>query len=232
MSSSFLALKKIPVFSGLNAHELTRLGNLARIHKAEKNQLVFQKQTAGSHLFVVLNGKIKIFSELAPVGKKKAFAYLERGDFFGEMSLLDSKGRSLSAVALENTELLTISRAEFQRLLAKDSKFMLKILQTLCERLRHANDEIESLTFRSLYGRVCGKLLDLAQSEVTKNGGTRQIINVTHNELAEFIGTAREMVTKVLSSLRKLSVIESEDRKITILSLPKLKELAQVNLGE
>ncbi len=232
MPQSFLALKKIPIFSGLNSQELKRLGNLARVHRAEKNQLIFQKQTVGSHLFVVLNGKIKIFSEMAIAGKKKAFAYLERGDFFGEMSLLDAKGRSLSAVALEDTELLTISRAEFQRLLTKDSKFMLKILQTLCDRLRHANDEIESLTFRSLYGRVCGKLLDLVQTNTVKNTKTPKTVNVTHNELAEFTGTAREMVTKVLSSLRKLNVIESEDRKITILSIPKLQELAQVNLEE
>lgn len=221
------ALRRIPIFSGLAPQELLRLSRIIRLHQAPKNQLIFQKQMAGSHLFIVLRGKIKIFSELAPTARKKSFAYVRPGEFFGEMTLLDAKGRSLSAIAMEDSELLTISQREFQRLLTKDSRFMLKILRALTEHLRKANEEIESLTFKSLYGRVCGKLLDFIETKGARDDQKPPLVAITHNELAEFAGTARELVTKVLSSLRRLKIIDYADHKIVILSLEKLKELTQ-----
>lgn len=225
--SAISALKRIPLFSGLSSTDLQRVARLARVHQVPKGSLVFRKKMAGNHLFIVLKGRIKIFSELDQSVRKKTFAYLEQGDFFGEMSLLDKKGRSLSAHALYDTELLTISRSEFQRLLSNEPSFTLKVLKTIIERLRQANEEIESLTFRSLYGRICRKLLDMSQSQVKqKNGGPG--IPVTHSELAELAGTAREMVTKVLSSLRRLGVITYHNHHIKIVAEPKLRELAQV----
>ncbi|MEK7287128.1 MAG: Crp/Fnr family transcriptional regulator [Elusimicrobiota bacterium] len=225
-SSAIVALKKITLFSGLSYPDLKRLAKLARVHHIPKGSLIFRKKMAGNHLFVVLRGRIKIFSELDQSTKKKTFAYLEQGDFFGEMSLLDKKGRSLSAHSLGETELMTISRNEFQRLLAAEPSFALKVLKTTIERLRQANEEIESLTFRSLYGRICRKILDIAGKRSRfKNG---RFASITHNELAELAGTAREMVTKVLSSLRRLGVIAYEDHHIKIVTESKLKELAQI----
>lgn len=227
-NSAVHALKKISLFTNLGHQNLKRVAMLAKVHEAPKGSLIFKKQTAGNHLFIVLQGKIKIYSEVAGGTKRKTFAYLKSGEFFGEMSLLDRKGRSLSACALEDSRLLTISKKEFERLILRDSVFCYKIIHTLIERMRRANDEIESLTFRSLYGRVCRKLWEMASETKNANGSTITLpVTITHIELAELAGTAREIVTKILSSLRRLKVIAYADHKITILAPIKLQELAQ-----
>lgn len=227
-SEAVSLLKKISIFEGMGGADLKRLASIARVHQVPKGILIFEKRMAGNHLFVVMKGRIKIYSGLDQSNKKKTFAYLEPGDFFGEMSLLDKKGRSLSAQAMEETELLTISRKEFQRLLLEEPQFTLNVTKTLIERLRRANEEIEALTFRSLYGRVCRQILEMAKKygKGGKSGGSIPM-SVTHAELADLAGTAREMVTKVLSSLRRLRVIDYEDHRIRILSDNKLKELSQ-----
>lgn len=228
-SAAILALKRIPLFSGMSFGDLRHVAKIARVHKVPKGVLVFEKNMAGNHLFVVIKGRIKIYSEIGDGRKKKTFAYLDHSDFFGEMSLLDKKGRSLSAAALGEAELLTISRKEFQKLLARNPGFALKVIKTLVERLRRANEEIEGFSFRSLYGRVCRKLLDLAEKPggfKAKSGASSVLI--THTELADLTGTAREMVTRVLSSLRRQGVIEYENHHIKVMAGPKLRELAQI----
>jgi len=222
MHTAITALRRIPLFAGLREGELRRLTRIALVHKAPKGTLVFKKKTAGKHLFVVLSGEIKVFSELSAAGRKKTFAFLRKGDFFGEMSLLDSQGRSLSAYALEETTLMSLSQGAFERLLKKEPRFTLRVLKTLIERLRRANEEIESLTFRSLYGRICRKLLDVSDQD--SGSGS---VAITHVELADLTGTAREMVTKVLSSLRRMQVIAYLNHHIKILKPSRLRELAQ-----
>ncbi|MBI4369287.1 MAG: Crp/Fnr family transcriptional regulator [Elusimicrobia bacterium] len=231
-SSAVAALRKISLFSGLVPSDLRRIAALARLHQAPRESMIFEKKTAGNHLFIVLKGRIKIYSELPHGHRKKTFAYLEAGDFFGEISLLDQQGRSLSACALVDSELLTIGRKDFQNLIDRQPRFALNVLKTVVYRLRKTNEEIESLTFRSLYGRICRKIVEIS-GKYAKNGHKTNgliPIQITHNELADLTGTAREMVTKVLSSLRRLRVIEYEDRHIRILNTDKLRELAQTDL--
>ncbi|MBI4667656.1 MAG: Crp/Fnr family transcriptional regulator [Elusimicrobia bacterium] len=229
-SQAVATLHRISIFSGMRPADLRHLAAIARIHRVPKGVLVFKKKMAGNHLFVVIKGRIKIYSELEAGGRRKTFAFLEPGDFFGEMTLLDKKGRSLSAQAMADTELLTISRREFQNLIVQEPTFTLSVMKTLIGRLRQANEEIEALTFRSLYGRVCRKIMELAAKDAKdkKLNGRVLTINVTHAELADMAGTARELVTKVMSSLRRMRVVVCQDRTIKILSNSKLKELAQV----
>ncbi|MFC1521407.1 Crp/Fnr family transcriptional regulator [Elusimicrobiota bacterium] len=221
-------LKKISLFKSLEQNDLQRIVSLARVHRVKKGEVIFEAKTMGNHLFIMLSGRVKIFRGIPPSRRKKTFGYLKRGEFFGEIALLDPRGRSLSACAIEDAELLTISRKEFLRLVAKRPDFGVKIMKTLCERLRNANEEIEYLTFKSLYGRVCRKLLHIFMRDSGKNKeGDLVSSEMTHSELADYAGTARELVTKVLSSLKKQKIINYEDHKIKLNNPNKLRELAQ-----
>ncbi|MEK6544296.1 MAG: Crp/Fnr family transcriptional regulator [Elusimicrobiota bacterium] len=227
------ALQKIPLFKNLNHANLKRIASLARVHEAPQGSLIFKKQTSGNHLFIVLSGKIKIYSEAVSAQRRKTFAYLEAGSFFGEMTLLDRKGHSLTACALQDSRLMTISKQEFKRLILNDPRFAYSILETLIERLRQANEEIESQAFRSLYGRVCKKILELmaGKGNASLRAETVMPMPITHVELAELTGTAREIVTKILSSLRRQKIISYEGHRIKVISPTKLQSLAQENLN-
>src|SRR5206468_4270715 len=95
--------------------------------------------------------------------KRKTFAYLQPGDFFGEMGLLEGKPRSAAAEASDYTKLLIIEEPAFRKLLISDPQLTLFLLRTVSQRLRKANEEIEALLFRNVLGRVAKTLNELGR---------------------------------------------------------------------
>ncbi|MBU2530161.1 MAG: cyclic nucleotide-binding domain-containing protein, partial [Elusimicrobia bacterium] len=153
-------LKKVPFFKKLNNRALEKLFSIAKIKKFDKGEIVFHKTEIGNNFFVVDSGKIKIFTAIGTT-KKKTFAFLEKGDFFGEMSLLGSKTRSASAQAVADSVLLVINRLNFKKLLVKNPDFTLNLLQTLVIRLNTSNTEIENMLFHNILGRLAWKIIEL-----------------------------------------------------------------------
>ncbi|MHB9155309.1 MAG: Crp/Fnr family transcriptional regulator [Endomicrobiales bacterium] len=216
-------LKNIPLFAGFNARDLRRVeatGTRAPFRRGEK---IFDEDTAGDRLYVVLSGRVKIFASSGL--RKKTLAYLEKGEFFGEMALLDRELRSASSLASEDCELLVIKKKDFQRLLERYPRISLRIMKTLSRRLRRADREIESLSFGHVLGRVASTLLELSvKYGEAADGGLRIRIPLNHRDIAEMAGTAREMVSRTLNRFRRLKCIRYDDRRLTITDVRKLKE--------
>lgn len=200
----------------MNRRELSKIHRIARLRRFRKEELIFSKQQSGSSLFIVVAGGVKIYA-VSRTGRTKTFAFLKRGDFFGEMALLNGKIRSASAQAMRDTELLMLHKRDFRRLLQSESHLTLKVLRTLSERLRRANQEIESLTFQNVLGRVIGVLLDLSRRHGKKTAqGVLIRLEMTQQELADLTGTARELITRALGTLRKTGCIENQDNHLLI----------------
>ena len=214
-------LKKVSFFKKLNTQNLKTIFSIAKIQKLDKGEIVFHKSEIGKNFFIVESGKIKIFTTIGP-NKKKTFAFLEEGDFFGEMSLLGSKTRSASAQAASDCELLVISRLNFKKLLVQNPDFTLSLLQTLVTRLNNSDREIEIMLFKNILGRLAGKIIELAP----KTNKTPLIINIDQNELAECIGTTRVPICRAINSLKRCKAIDYKRGKITILNLKQLKSIA------
>ncbi len=201
-------LKTIPFLSALSPAHLREVYRLAREIDLAPGESLFTKRQDADAMFIVLSGRIKIFTDSA--GKKrKTFAYLTEGEFFGEMALVEELPRTASATAVEASRLMLIYKKDFQRLLARDPKLSLYLLRTLCARLRHANEEIEGMLFRNILGRVAKVVLELAQrSGEPWNGGGRALKQkFTQQELADLVGTTREPLTRALSSLRRAGLV-------------------------
>ncbi len=216
-------LRKVSFFKKLSAQDLERIFSIAKIKKFNKDDMVFHKSEIGNNFFIVQSGKIKIFTAIGP-SKKKTFAFLEKGDFFGEMSLLGSKIRSASAQAVSDSELLVIGRNNFKKLLVKNPDFTLNLLQTLVKRLNKSDREIENMLFHNILGRLSGKIIELAP----KTNKTPLIINIDQNELAECIGTTRVPICRAINSLKRCKAIDYKRAKITILNLKQLKSIANI----
>lgn len=201
-------LKTIPFLSALSPAHLREVYRLAREIDLAPGESLFTKRQDADAMFIVLSGRIKIFTDSA--GKKrKTFAYLTEGEFFGEMALVEELPRTASATAVEASRLMLIYKKDFQRLLARDPKLSLYLLRTLCARLRHANEEIEGMLFRNILGRVAKVVLELAQrSGEPWNGGGRALKQkFTQQELADLVGTTREPLICALSSLRRAGLV-------------------------
>jgi CRP/FNR family transcriptional regulator/CRP/FNR family cyclic AMP-dependent transcriptional regulator len=220
-------LKRIPFLSALSPAHLREVYRLAREVEVAAGQPVFSKREDADAMFIVLSGRIKIFTDSA--GKKrKTFAYLKEGEFFGEMALLEDLPRTASAEAVETARLLWIRKKDFQRLLTRDPRLALYLLKTVCARLRRANEELEGMLFRNILGRVAKVVLDQAKrsGEPWKGGGLALKDRFTQQELADMVGTTREPLTRALSSLRRAGLVAvTDDGRYAVPEPPKLAGL-------
>ncbi len=218
-------LKKIPFLSALSAKHLGEVYRLAEELTLHDRQSVFAKRQDADAMYIVLSGRIKIFTNSASK-KRKTFAYLKEGEFFGEMSLLEGTTRTAAAQSVEPSRLMVIRKKDFQRLLAHDPKLALYLLQTVCVRLRRANEEIEGLLFRNILGRVAKAILDLARRSGEHHGaGLVLKERYTQQELADVVGTTREPLTRALSSLRRAGLVAQHDGRYSIPAPEKLAGL-------
>jgi CRP-like cAMP-binding protein len=219
-------LKKVPILQHLPDNALRRLTRITRSHSFRKGERIIAQKEAGEHLYVVATGKVKIFVA-AGVRKQKTYAIVEKGEFFGELALLDGAYRTASAEAVDDTTLLLVPKREFQKLLQKDPAFTMLLLRTLAERLRKANETIESLLFKNILGRVAKVLVDLNNKELGENATTTTPLHVTHRELAQWVGTSREPLSRALAVLRRGGFIATNQGSIEISKLDKLKQLVE-----
>ncbi|MBI5210863.1 MAG: Crp/Fnr family transcriptional regulator [Elusimicrobia bacterium] len=218
-------LRKIPFLSALSTRHLREMLKISQIRDYAVRQQIFSKDEFGNQMFIVISGRAKIFIRSA-AKKSKTIAYFHPGDFFGEMALLGGKTRCASAQAVEDTRLLVIRRADFRRILLADPHLTYFLLCTVAERLRRANEEIESLLFRNILGRVSKTLYDLVVGAGRKGrGGCMLQDRYTHQELADMVGTTREPLTRALSTLRRANILDVRHGRYFIKDTHKLASL-------
>ena len=222
-------LRKVCFFKALTPREINQILAIARLRRYKTGAAVFMKEDIGSHFFIVKCGRIKIFTAIG-AEKKKTFAYLKKGDFFGEMSLLGGKVRSASAEAVEDSELLVISKKNFKALIRQSPDFTLKLLYTLADRLNRSDKEIESMLFHNILGRLAGAIMALAgnKSAALKTAGQTNPLRMSlnQNELAEYMGSTRVPVCRAINTLKRSGVIDYKRGELTVLDMDKLRSIS------
>jgi CRP/FNR family transcriptional regulator/CRP/FNR family cyclic AMP-dependent transcriptional regulator len=148
-------------------------------------------------------------------GDEMVIAQFAKGDFFGELSLLDGKGRSATIVADKDTELSILQKDVFLDVLYKNPRMSVELMATLVERLRKADEMIESLAFLEVSERLINALLENAV-EGTGVSGFIKAGKLTHKELAARIGSSREAVSKCLKVLTTKFIVREADGNIMI----------------
>lgn len=220
-------LRKIPFLKQLGDADLRSIYKISRIREFGPGEMIFTKSADAKQMFIVLEGRVKIFTRSG--GKKrKTYAYLRPGDFFGEMALLEGKPRSAAAEAVDFSKLLVIENTDFQRLLARDRSLALYLLRTVSERLRQANEEIEALLFRNVLGRVAKTLNELARRGEKHKQGVLLGERYTQQELADLVGTTREPLTRAISALRRAQLVEMVGERYFIKDPQKLDALCLI----
>jgi len=143
-------LKNIPLFYNLKTIELVKFSRILHQRNFFQNEFIFHEKEPGAGMYIVKSGTVKIFLK-GNDGQEHELARLEKGDFFGEMALIDESPRSASAIALEDTELLGFFRADLINLMDRDpilsSKILMHLAIVLAQRLRQTNLDLKHIQY-------------------------------------------------------------------------------------
>ncbi|MEA2082391.1 MAG: Crp/Fnr family transcriptional regulator [Elusimicrobiota bacterium] len=218
-------LKKIPVFSALPAKHLLQLGKISEVKNLKNGEIIVSEKSPGKLLFFVISGRIKIYKS-SSAGHIKVLSYLNKGDIFGEMIIFGGGVRSASAAAMADCKILIIRAKDFRNFASSNIPILLKIISTLIIRLKKADNEIRSLAYNSVISRTAFTLLEFAAQYGVKKGNTIFIdFPLTHAEIANNVGSSREVISRVLSKLEALKYVSCCRSKITILNSAGLKKV-------
>lgn len=216
-------LRQVPLFHSLRPADIERLSLAIRSQSLKKGDVLFQKGSEGTVLYIIRTGRVKI-SLPSRSGDEVILAIFSETDFFGEMALLDGIPRSADAVALEPCELLVLSRADFLTFLMENKNAIQAVLASLSMRLRKTDDHLEDTCFLNISARFAKKLIELGETYKPEDATTLLIdLDLTQSDLASMIGATRESVNKELRLLREKGLITTMGNRIRIVNLERLK---------
>jgi CRP/FNR family cyclic AMP-dependent transcriptional regulator len=220
-------LKSVPIFSELKDETLSQLSKTGSVQSFSKDSIILSEKEAGSALFIIISGKVKISRISAEDNDKEVIlALLNPSDFFGEMSLLDGLERSATATAMDDSKIFIIQRNDFLQLLNDNPDVSIALLQEMTQRLRAAGMKIKALSLKDAEGKVATVLLQLADDVGKIKQGVVEIEKLPfQHELANMAGTSRETISRTLHAFAKKGLIELEGSKLRIVEYEKFKEL-------
>jgi len=209
-------LRAVPIFAELGDEHIASLARYATRRRYPKDTVVFFENEEGDTFFMIIEGRIKV-TILGDDGREIILSVLGPGDFFGEMALLDNEPRSATTIAIEEAELLLLSRSDFQSVVAENQSITGALIKILTGRLRRANHQISTLALLDVYGRVARALLDMAREEGRRlKDGRMAFRRATHQEIANRIGTTRETVTRMLKDLERQGMVHVEGKEFVL----------------
>jgi len=216
----------IPFFRDIDQALLDQLVPYIREESYKKGAIIFHEGDEGNQLFFIRTGMVSIYT--SNKAKRITLAYLTKGEYFGEMALMQpGLTRSATAETLTAVKAYTLHRADFQRLVEKDRTVPFLLLNYTMERLRKANMQIYDLTFLNVQHRIIRRLLDLGKEVGTqREDGTFLIpMKITHQQLADSVGAARETVSKIIIDLQEKELIDLNNKRLALLKPDELNHL-------
>jgi CRP/FNR family transcriptional regulator/CRP/FNR family cyclic AMP-dependent transcriptional regulator len=215
--------QKVPLFKTLPERDILAICDIMIPRKFNSGEVIVREEDEqGQTFFLIVSGVVNV-GVITPEGKQTILATMRRGDFFGEMTLLDGEPRSASVIAAEPCVLFMLYRNAFMEILEKYPKITVQMLIEMSRRLRRSNRHINTLSLMSVYGRVADVLLRLARDQGQRIGSMVVIPNrPTHQHMADMASTSRETVSRIISQLQKKHYIAIDRKKLVILDEEKL----------
>jgi CRP/FNR family transcriptional regulator, cyclic AMP receptor protein len=209
-------------FATLTAPQIDRLSSCIVSKSVGQGATIFSKGDPGSKLFAIRKGRVKI-SVPSVDGHDAVFNFLDEGQIFGEIALLDGGPRTAAAIAVTDCELFLIERRDFLPLVHAEPAIAVHVIEILCGRLRRISEQTEYVMFHNLPSRLAKALLQLAGS----TSDAQEIkVNVTQRELGDMVGMARESINKQLRNWQRKKWVRLERGGLIILSAEALVAIA------
>lgn len=215
-----------PLLAAANPETLDWLLSVATEHEYPTGRAVLMEDAWGNAVYFVVSGWVKVRRHSGTGEDVSTLAILGRGDFFGEMAILDESPRSTDVIALSNVRLLSISAQRFIQTLFKDPQLHHRMLQLMVRRLRQTNYRFQ-LRHQPPAVKLVNTLVSLGENYGLAVGGGADIYNIPAKDLADVTDITAEETSKILEKLSEKGWIRiSQDRQT--LHLVNLKQLAQL----
>lgn len=198
----------------------TIFDNLARQNKKVGESLVVRSFRAGETvcepgemigaLFLVASGRVQLYRTTKD-DRRFVIATLGPGSMFGEASLLGGQGPDTRAVALEAGTVWVMPAQQALEVSSTDALFGFGLMQAMGQRVVEAENRLEQMAYSTISSRLAALLLELGRED------SAGIVRVTHQELADMLGTWRETISKTLQDFRRRGLVASSRRQLTLL---------------
>jgi len=209
--------KRVPIFSTLNNEEISRVVSLINRKQYLRGEMIIMEGSRLDSLIIINSGKVKAFKDTLE-GKEQILYIFSQGDFFGEKNLLVNHNATYNVEALEETNVCTIKKADFQQLLREYPEIGFKIMEALCSRLERLENAIESMGTKDVEARVSAVLLEFARKYGKDNQNEIVVeLPLSREGIANYIGVSRETVSRKMNLLQDEGIIEMVGNKKIII---------------
>ncbi|MBF1988958.1 Crp/Fnr family transcriptional regulator [Fischerella thermalis] len=214
-----------PLMSTANPQTLEWFLSVAVEHEYPAGRAVLMEDAWGNAVYFVVSGWVKVRRTIGE--DSVALAILGRGDFFGEMAILDESPRSTDVIALSTVKLLSISRERFIHILFKDPQLHHRMLQLMVRRLRHANVRLQMRSAPPAV-KLAHTLVSLGESYSEESHKGREIFNISFKDLADVTEIGVEETTKIMKKLDEKGwiKIDNTNQVVHLVNFRQLMNLA------
>ena len=215
MPQNVALIRDVPLLARLAPQDLRALASRGRVKSYRTGAVLFREGDRGDALHIVVEGAVRV-SVLSSAGGEATVAVLGPGEFLGDLALLDGRPRSASAIVLQPTKTLVVTRDDFRRWLRERPQAALALLEALSLRIRRTDEQLADVAFLDAAHRLAKRLVTLAAGQYgTRIKGAR--LRVTQAELASMLGVSRESVNKHLNELARKNLVTLGRGSVTLL---------------
>ena len=222
------ALRRCALFAKVDDESLRACAANLRMRRFRRGETIFHQGDPGDSLYIVESGAVKIVLPSPEGGEEAIIATLSRGDFFGELAILDGAPHSATAVALEPTETLVLHRDPFERLIDTDRTLRTALFAGLSAELRRLTGHVAELHFLDLPGRLARRIVSLTRdADPDATGEVRLEWPYTQSDLAAMIGGTRQTVNRLLADFVAQGLIRFERDTLIVPDVETLARAAE-----
>ncbi len=219
------------LLSGLSEFDRKIIFDRCTRRSVRPRTVIVSQGSSGRDMFIVVSGSLKV-SVLSGEGKEISFVVLRRGDYFGELSMIDGRRRSATVTAIKSSELLVLGHAEYQQLLREHphtaTEFLTQMLLTLANRIRATDELYQDSVFLDVSSRLAKFLLSVSIEDTNLATGQRLLdVQLSQYELGTMVNASRESVNKQLRDWEEQGIVDVNKGKITLLNLERLQQKAE-----
>jgi len=204
-----------------------KLQERKHLNTFHKGSLIFHEGNYPVGLYAIFSGKVKIY-KTAETGKDYILRLAKEGEILGYRSILTNQKYEVSAVALEDTHLCFIPAESFMTALKSSTKLSTGIIDLLANELKNTEDKLAEMVQKTVKERTAEMVLMLRRFYGLEENGVTINATLAREELANLVGTATETLIRMLSEFKENKVLELKGKKITILNLRLLQDLANI----
>lgn len=217
--------KKIPIFSTLNSSDMEEVKPYLIPAKFKKKEAIFSEGDPSGWLYVVTKGKVKI-TKLSQSGREIILEIISPMDFFGGVAVMRGFPYPANAVAMDDAEVLKISRSNLMRILDRFPNLMYCMAMNIGDRIKGSHEALKNIAVEKVESRIASLLIKLADKTGSKTDNSVTIdMKLTKQDIAEMVGTTVETSIRTMSKFKKLGIVSEKGGKITIKDINKLNAL-------